>query len=96
MQYRAELDATITFTTGGRLQAQAFQVDVPHPDVTRPDLAMLLASEHGLRDIERVDISAVRIFAEPQVTTAARQPGRIRVVDLSRGETAIAGADLPI
>jgi hypothetical protein len=96
LQYRAELDATITFTTGGRLQAQAFQVDVPHPDVTRPDLAMLLASEHGLRDVERVDISAVRIFAEPRVTTAARQAGRIRVVDLSGGRTAIAGADVPI
>jgi len=96
LQYRAELDAAVTFTAGGRLQAQAFRLDVPHPDVTHADLAGLLVSAHGLHDVERVEIGAVRIFAEPRVATVARQAARTRFVELSQADTALLAADPPL
>ena len=33
-EYRAELDAQVTFSNGGKLTAEGFRVDVPGPDVT--------------------------------------------------------------
>ncbi len=81
-QYRAELTADVTFSTGGRLQAQELRVDVPHLDVTEADLVMILIGALGLRDVERVELAGVRTFAE---TVAAGVPGppRLRFVELS-------------
>ncbi|MDY7087482.1 MAG: cyclase family protein [Actinomycetota bacterium] len=81
-QYRAELTADVTFTTGGRLQAQGLRVAVPHLDVTHADLTMILVGSLGLRDVERVELTGVRTFAE---SAPAGPPGspRLRFVELS-------------
>lgn len=81
-QYRAELTADVTFTTGGRLQAQGLRVDVPHLDVTEADLVMLLVGSLGLRDVERVEITGVRTFAESAPAVPPIRP-RLRFVELS-------------
>jgi arylformamidase len=68
LQYRAEFDAAVTFTDGGGLQAQRFRLDVPHPDVTEAEIAALFVAACGLLMTERVDLSGVRVFAEPHGT----------------------------
>ncbi len=83
LQYRAEFDAAVTFTTGGSLQTQGFRVDVPHSDVTRAEIAEHFVAATRLRDVGRVEISAIRIFAEPSPTHAAGAPERTRFVELS-------------
>jgi hypothetical protein len=69
LQYRAEFDAAVTFANGGGLQAQRFRVDVPHADVTEAELAALFVAACGLLMTERVDLSAIRVFAEPHKGT---------------------------
>ncbi|WP_127499990.1 cyclase family protein [Actinoplanes solisilvae] len=81
-QYRAELTADIAFTTGGHLGAQGLRVDIPHLDVTEADLARILVSSLGLRDVERVELTAVRTFADP-VVAGPPGPPRLRFVELS-------------
>lgn len=81
-QYRAELTADVTFTTGGRLQAQGLRVDVPHLDVTHADLAMILVGSLGLRDVERVELTGIRTFAE-SAPPGPPGPPRLRFVELS-------------
>ncbi|MBU2667528.1 cyclase family protein [Actinoplanes bogorensis] len=81
-QYRAELTADITFTTGGRLQAQGLRVAVPHLDVTEADLARILVGSLGLRDVERVELRDIRTFAEP-ASFGPPAPPRRRFVELS-------------
>ncbi len=83
LQYRAEFDAAVTFTTGGNLQTQGFRVDVPHGDVTRAEIAELFVAATRLRDVSRVEISAIRIFAEPVVAGAGGRSERVRFVELS-------------
>ena len=46
--YRARFDATVTFTTGGGLQAQGFFVDVPSADVTPAQVGELFLDSLGL------------------------------------------------
>ena len=98
-QYRAELTADVSFTTGGRLQARGLRVDVPHLEVTEADLAMILVSSLGLRDVERVELTGVRTFAE---TVVAGPPGppRLRFVELSHvisdGLITYPGLDAPV
>ncbi|MBM2618159.1 cyclase family protein [Actinoplanes sp. LDG1-06] len=99
-QYRAELNADVTFTTGGRLQAQGLRVEVPHLEVTEADLAMILVGSLGLRDVERVELSGIRTFAE--TTPPAGPPGspRLRFVELSHvisgGMTTYPGMPAPV
>ncbi|MCO8273487.1 cyclase family protein [Actinoplanes sp. TRM 88003] len=81
-QYRAELTADVTFTTGGRLQTQGLRVEVPHLEVTEADLARILVGALGLRDVERVEITGVRTFAEQVVAGPPASP-RLRFVELS-------------
>ena len=38
LQYRAELAAAVTLTSGGSLRIQGLRIDVPHPDVTRAEI----------------------------------------------------------
>ena len=67
LQYRAEFDATVMFSTGGGLHAQSFKVDVPHADATEAQIAALFVAACRLRDVERVELRNVRIFAEPHL-----------------------------
>jgi arylformamidase len=83
LQYRAEFDAAVTFTTGGNLQTQGFRVDVPNGDVTRAEIAEIFVAATRLHDVSRVEISAIRIFAERSVVRAGGAPERLRFVELS-------------
>jgi arylformamidase len=65
LQYRAEFDAVVTFLNGGGLQAQGFRVDVPHSDVTEAEIRSLFVAACRLLMVDRVDLSNVRVFAEP-------------------------------
>jgi kynurenine formamidase len=64
-EYRAELDAEVTFSNGGRLTAQGFRVDLPGPDATEREIGELLVACLGLLMTESVDLSRVRVFPEP-------------------------------
>ena len=98
-QYRAELTADITFTTGGRLQAQSLRVAVPHLDVTEADLARILVGSLGLGDVERVELRDIRTFAEP-ASVGRPAPPRLRFVELSHvisdGMTTYPGMAAPV
>jgi arylformamidase len=83
LQYRAELDAVVTFTNGGGLQAQGFRVDVPHADVTEAEIAALFVTSLSLLLVDRVELSRVRVFAEPHRGTHAGPAARVRFVELS-------------
>ena len=69
LQYRAEFNAAVTFGNGGGLQAQGFRVDVPHPDVTEAEIAALFVASLSLLMVDRVELSGVRVFAEPHKGT---------------------------
>jgi arylformamidase len=47
-EYRAELDAEVTFSNGGRLTAEGFRVDLPGPDVEEEEIAALFLASLGL------------------------------------------------
>jgi arylformamidase len=82
LQYRAEFDATVTFPDGGGLQAQRFRLDVPRGDVTEAEVAALFVASLGLSAVDRVDLTGVRILAEPRVSVGT-PAGRRRWVELS-------------
>jgi arylformamidase len=64
-EYRASFDAQVTFLNGGGLQAQAFRLDVPRPDLTDAQLADLFVRHLGLLMVDRVHLDDVRMSAEP-------------------------------
>ena len=66
LQFRAEFDAAVTFHDGGGLQAQRFRVDVPHLDVTEAEIAALFVAGCGLRGVDQVNLSGVRVYGEPR------------------------------
>ncbi|MEV4637687.1 cyclase family protein [Actinoplanes sp. NPDC049548] len=86
LQYRAEFDATVTFTNGGGLQAHGFRVDVPHPDVTEAEIASLFVTACRLLLVDRVELTRIRVFADRHLGTpggpSERRP-RTRWVELS-------------
>jgi kynurenine formamidase len=82
LQYRAELAAAVTLAGGGSLQIQGLRIDVPHPDVTRAEIAASLVARLGLRDAERVELGQVRIFGERAEPTGATAT-RVEFVELS-------------
>ena len=83
LQYRAEFDAEVTFADGGGLQARRARLEVPHADATEAEIAALFAAALRPLAVGRVDVSAVRIFAEPRPDTAGRAAERVRYVELS-------------
>jgi kynurenine formamidase len=83
VEYRAEFDAVVTFSNGGGLQTQGFRVDVPHPDVTEAELGALFVSSLRLLLVDRVELSAIRIFAEPHKGTPGGVSERTTWVELS-------------
>jgi len=82
LQYRAELDAAVTLTTGGSVRVSGLRVDVPHSDATHAEIAAALVGALGLTGVGRVELDQVRVFAEPVLETVARQATRTRFVDL--------------
>jgi arylformamidase len=82
LQYRAEFDAAVTFAGGGGLQTQRFRVDVPHGDVTEAEIAALFVASLRLPTVERVDLTGVRILAEPHSSFPVADR-RTRWVELS-------------
>ena len=81
LRHHAEFDATVTFRDGGRLRVQGFRLDVPHAEVTEAEIGALLVDTCRLRLVDRVEVSAVRIFGAPEV--GSPQPVRPRFVELN-------------
>lgn len=98
--YRAEFDAAVTFPGGGGLQAQRFRLAVPRLDPTEAELAALLVEALGRPAVERVELSAVRVFAEHQAEVPPRPRPRTRFVELNHviesGMTTYPGAPVPV
>jgi arylformamidase len=82
LQYRAEFDAVVTFSTGGGLQTQGYRLDVPHGDVTHAELTALFVASLGGPPPASAELSAVRVYAEPAEIHGANAV-RARFVELS-------------
>jgi arylformamidase len=88
VDFRAELDAEVTFLNGGALQAQGFRLDVPGPDVGEQELGVLFVEHLGLLMVDQVRLSSVRIFEEQHkgsrgVAAGGTPDSRTRLVELS-------------
>jgi arylformamidase len=84
LQYRAEFDATVMFRDGGGLHAQGFRVDLPHADATEAEISALFVAACRLPPVDRIEVSHVRVFAEPHLgTPAGPSAPRTRFVELS-------------
>jgi arylformamidase len=86
LQYRAEFDAVVTFSNGGGLQTQGFRVDVPHADVTGAEIAGLFVTACRLLLVGSVELSSIRVFADPHLGTPggpSEQRPRVRWVELN-------------
>jgi hypothetical protein len=68
-EYRAQFDAAVTFANGGGLRAEGFRVDVPGPDVTSEEVAVLFVASLGLLMTERAELANLSVFAEPHKGT---------------------------
>lgn len=106
LQYRAEFDAAVTFTNGGGLQAKGFRVDVPHSEATEAEIGALFVASLRLLMVDRVELTDVRVFAEPHKGThggpsadLSRPGARARLVELnhviSAGMTTVPGLPVP-
>jgi arylformamidase len=62
-QYRAELDAEVSFTNGGRLSAEGFRIDLPSETPT-DDVRTLFLTSLGLLMVDQVELRQVRVFEE--------------------------------
>ena len=85
-QYRAHLDADVSFSNGGGLTVRDFRLDLPRRDVPADEVAALLVRHLGLLMVEEVRLTALDVVAEPHKGSrgvpVAPPPGRA-VVDLS-------------
>ena len=68
-EYRASFDAAIRFSNGGDLTAHGFRVDVPSRDVDQDGIAALFVASLGLLMTDSVELSNVKVFAEPHKGT---------------------------
>ncbi|MET0425340.1 MAG: cyclase family protein, partial [Actinoplanes sp.] len=82
-QYRAEFDAVVTFSGGGDLQTRGFRIDVPRLDPTEAELIALFLGVLGRPAVDRVELTGIRVFAEPSLDLPARSGPRLRHVELS-------------
>jgi arylformamidase len=62
--YRAQFDATVTFSNGGGLTARDFRVDVPHAGVSAAEVGALFVASLALLMVDRVDVTALRVFPQ--------------------------------
>ncbi len=69
VQYRAELDATVSFTNGGRLEVEGFRVDLPGPTTTADAAGTLLVASLGLLMAGTVEVSRLVVLEEPHKGT---------------------------
>ncbi|AGL14169.1 cyclase family protein [Actinoplanes sp. N902-109] len=85
LQYRAEFDAVVTFSNGGGLQTQGFRVDLPQAEATEAEIAGLFVSACRLLMVGTVELSNIRVFAEPHLGTPGGPSERraVRYVELS-------------
>lgn len=81
-QYRAEFDAEVTLADGGSLSAQRFRLDIPHSEATEAEIGALFVEACGLRPVQQVRITGVRVYAEPHQVTTSRTP-RTRLIELN-------------
>jgi arylformamidase len=77
-EYRASFDAVISFSNGGDLTAHGFRVDVPSAGVSEADIAALFVASLGLLMTDTVELSNVRVFAEPHKGTRGGPSDRSR------------------
>jgi arylformamidase len=63
-QFRAEFDATVAFSNGGRLRTEGFRIDVPSPNTSEQEVAELFIRSLNLLMVDRVDLQKLRIFSE--------------------------------
>jgi arylformamidase len=89
--YRASFDAAVSFSNGGDLAVRGFKVDVPSADIDEAGIAALFVASLGLLMTDSVELSNVRVVAEPHKGTRGgpSDPGEIlpepdgRLVELS-------------
>ena len=62
--YRAQFDATVTFSNGGGLTAHDFRVDVPHAAVSAAEVGALFVASLALLMVDRVEVTGLRVFPE--------------------------------
>jgi kynurenine formamidase len=90
-EYRAQFDATVTFSNGGGLTTEGFRIDVPGADVSDEEVAALFVASLNLLMVDRVELGNLTVLAEPHKGTragpsdlgAVAEPGGNRIVDLS-------------
>lgn len=63
-EYRASLDAAVSFSNGGDLTVHGFRIDLPSPDVDEAEIAALFTASLGLLMTDSVELSNVHVFAE--------------------------------
>ena len=63
-EYRASLDAAVSFSNGGDLAVHGFRVDLPSPDAGEAEIAALFLASLGLLMTDSVELSNTRVFAE--------------------------------
>ena len=63
-EYRAQFDATVTFSNGGGLTARDFRVDVPHAEVSAAEVGALFVASLALLMVDRVEVTGLRLFPE--------------------------------
>ncbi len=85
-EYRAHLDASVTFINGGSLSVEGFRLDLPGADADEATIERLLVQHLGLTLVGSVQLSNLSIVAEAHrgsrdVPRAAERERR--VVDLS-------------
>ncbi|MEU7756079.1 cyclase family protein [Micromonospora sp. NPDC049171] len=64
-QWRAQFDAQVSFANGGGLRTEEFRLDIPGPEISDDDLAVLFVRHLGLLMVAEVRISAKTIIEEP-------------------------------
>lgn len=68
-EYRAQFDASVTFSNGGALHAEGFRVDVPGQDTTEAEVAKIFVASLGLLMVDQVTVRGLRVFPEPHKGT---------------------------
>ncbi len=63
-EYRASLDAAVSFSNGGDLTVHGFRIDLPSPDADEAEIAALFTASLGLLMTDSVELSNVHVFAE--------------------------------
>ncbi|MFN8170536.1 MAG: cyclase family protein [Candidatus Nanopelagicales bacterium] len=89
-EFRADVDATVSFSNGGRIVVEGFRLDLPGPTTTDDEVAALLVAALGLLMADRVEVTRLEVVAEqhkgtrggPSAAAAGTADAR-RLVELS-------------